>query len=90
MREALSNGYSVIRVLQKDVLADRTDWRRDIADEIAKCTREQTPQCVFISGGNEYTVFMDQFTQNDREQKIEDDLVDITEEELIDLLDDTI
>ena len=50
-RKALENGYSVIRILQEDVLYDTNDWE----DKLTKYLHEHDkPTCVFINNKNEY------------------------------------
>lgn len=51
MKKALENGYSVIRILQEDVLYDRNDWKKNLENAIKKYDK---PTFIFIANGNEY------------------------------------
>lgn len=49
--KALENGYSVIRVLQEDVLYDKNDWE----SKLTNCLYlHKKPTCIFITNKNEY------------------------------------
>lgn len=47
----LSNGYSVIRIYQKDVIHDKNDWQTKLLDAIKAY---ETPTIVYISSGDQY------------------------------------
>jgi very-short-patch-repair endonuclease len=51
---ANNNGFSVIRLLQKDVLKDKFDWITEIKLTILKIMNEGKIQNVFICKNNEY------------------------------------
>jgi very-short-patch-repair endonuclease len=51
MDRANENGYTVIRIVQEDVLYDRYDWGSKLIDHIY---RYESPTRVFICQNNEY------------------------------------
>ena len=53
---ANENKYSVIRLLQEDILKDNFDWLTDIQESISKIINEKTIQNIFICKNNEYNL----------------------------------
>ena len=49
---ANENEYSVIRLLQEDILKDKFDWLIDIQESISKIINEKTIQNIFICKNN--------------------------------------
>ena len=54
MNQALDRGYSVIRLLQQDVRADKNNWKENLTSSIQKY---ETPQVVYICENNEYAEY---------------------------------
>jgi hypothetical protein len=54
VQQALSHGYSVIRILQEDVWHDRIDWKTLLTREIERCSQLSVPELVFINYPEEY------------------------------------
>ena len=57
MTQAKKNGYSVIRLLQNDVLNDKIQWHAKLKQHI---NEQDTPCVIYICENNEY----DNFEQN--------------------------
>jgi very-short-patch-repair endonuclease len=57
MNCANENGFSVIRILQKDVYKDKYDWLTELCDNIEKITRENRVQNIYMCKNNEYKDF---------------------------------
>jgi very-short-patch-repair endonuclease len=57
MKCANENGYSVIRLLQKDIWHDRYDWLQELLENIDKIVREKVIQNIYICKNNEYKDF---------------------------------
>jgi hypothetical protein len=57
MRCANKNGFSVIRILQEDVLYDRYDWLSELMNNIEKITNENRVQNIYMCKNNEYKDF---------------------------------
>jgi very-short-patch-repair endonuclease/transposase-like protein len=55
---ANENGFSVIRLLQIDILKDKFDWFEELKSSISKINNEQKIQNVFICKNNEYDHFI--------------------------------
>ena len=55
---ANENGFSVIRLLQIDILKDNFDWIEEIKLSISKINTEQKIQNIFICKNNEYDHFI--------------------------------
>jgi very-short-patch-repair endonuclease len=55
---ANENGFSVIRLLQIDILKDNFDWIEEIKISISKINNEQKIQNIFICKNNEYDHFI--------------------------------
>lgn len=58
MRCANSNGYSVIRLLQKDVWFNKYDWLTELIQNIEKITNEDRVQNIYMCKNNEYKDFV--------------------------------
>ena len=54
---ANENGYSIIRLLQEDVLYDRYDWLNELNQTIEKIKNEKIIQNIYMCKNNEYNVF---------------------------------
>jgi hypothetical protein len=48
------NSFTVIRILQEDVLYDRYDWLDELTKSIYKITNENAIQNIFVNKHNEY------------------------------------
>ena len=55
---ANENGFSVIRLLQIDILKDYFDWIKELKLSISKINNEQKIQNIFICKNNEYDHFI--------------------------------
>ena len=55
---ANENGFSVIRLLQIDILKDKFDWIEELKYNISKINNEQKVQNIFICKNNEYDHFI--------------------------------
>ena len=55
---ANENGFSVIRLLQIDILKDNFDWIEELKLSILKINNEQKIQNIFICKNNEYDHFV--------------------------------
>lgn len=55
---ANENGFSVIRLLQFDILKDKFDWVEELKLSISKINNEQKIQNIFICKNNEYDHFI--------------------------------
>jgi very-short-patch-repair endonuclease len=51
---AKENGYSVIRLLQEDVLYDRNDWCKKVDDAIEEIKNSDEPKNIYLCENNEY------------------------------------
>jgi very-short-patch-repair endonuclease len=51
---ANENGYSVIRLLQEDVLYDKYDWCKKIDDAIEEIKNSDEPKNIYLCENNEY------------------------------------
>jgi len=54
---ANENGYSVIRLLQEDVLKDNFNWMAEVNNNILKIKNDNVIQNIFICKNNEYELF---------------------------------
>jgi very-short-patch-repair endonuclease len=54
---ANENGYSIIRLLQKDIWYDRYDWLEEILDNIDKIVSEKVIQNIYMCKNDEYIEF---------------------------------
>jgi very-short-patch-repair endonuclease len=57
MRMANQNGFSVIRLIQLDVLIDTYDWLKELQDNINIIESSGKVQNIFICKNNEYDVY---------------------------------
>jgi very-short-patch-repair endonuclease len=76
MKCANENGYSVIRLLQEDVWANRNDWKNNLNQSIKKY---DTPTNIFFGDCYDNHKVIDEIDNNDN-----NDLVDDVTEEVID------
>lgn len=58
MKCANENGFSVIRILQQDVLYDKYDWFTELADNIDKIYQEKRIQNIYMCLKDEYKDFV--------------------------------
>jgi len=54
---ANKNGYSVIRILQTDVLYDKYDWLNELKESIEQIVNEKVIQNIYLCMNNEYENF---------------------------------
>ena len=54
---ANKNGFSVIRILQKDVYKNKYDWLDELCKNIEKITNEKVLQNIYMCKNNEYKYF---------------------------------
>jgi very-short-patch-repair endonuclease len=52
---ANENGYSIVRILQEDVLGDRYDWKTELTNVIHEYT---TPTNIFLCKNDEYSGYL--------------------------------
>jgi very-short-patch-repair endonuclease len=57
MKCATKNGFSVIRILQKDVYYNKYDWLNELTNNIEKITNENIVQNIYMCKNNEYKDF---------------------------------
>lgn len=57
-KSANENGYSIIRLLQEDVLHDRYDWLTELKENIIKIINEASVQNIYMCKNNEYSNFI--------------------------------
>jgi very-short-patch-repair endonuclease len=57
MKCANENGFSVIRILQKDVYKNKYDWLDELVDTIEKIEEENKVQNIYMCKNNEYKDF---------------------------------
>lgn len=57
MKCANDNGFSIIRILQKDVWHDRYDWLKELLENIAKIVDEKVIQNIYMCKKDEYKDF---------------------------------
>jgi very-short-patch-repair endonuclease len=57
MKCANENGFSIIRILQEDVLYKKYDWLNEIIEIIEKLTSENKVQNIYMCKNNEYKDF---------------------------------
>jgi hypothetical protein len=58
MKCANDNNFSVIRILQEDVLYDTYDWLIELKKNIEKIKNENKIQNIFMCYNNEYDIFI--------------------------------
>jgi hypothetical protein len=49
MEKANENGYSVIRIIQEDILFDTFDWKTELNKTIISLIEIEIPQNIFIN-----------------------------------------
>ena len=59
MKCANDNGYSVIRILQEDVLYEKYNWFDELNQNIKKIIEEGFVQNIYLCKNNEYSVYFD-------------------------------
>ena len=57
MKCANKNGFSVIRILQKDVYNNKYHWLNELVNNIEKITNENRVQNIYMCKNNEYKDF---------------------------------
>ena len=57
MKCANENGYSMIRLLQKDIWHNRYDWLQELLENINKIVLEKKVQRIYICKKDEYKDF---------------------------------
>jgi very-short-patch-repair endonuclease len=57
MKCANENGFSIIRILQKDVYKNKYDWLTELCENIEKNTNENRVQNIYMCKNNEYKDF---------------------------------
>jgi very-short-patch-repair endonuclease len=57
MKCANENGYSVIRILQKDIWHNRYDWLQELTNNIDKIVAEKRVQNIYMCKNDEYKDF---------------------------------
>ena len=57
MKCANENGFSIIRILQKDVYKNKYDWVCKLCENIEKITKEKIVQNIYMCKNNEYKDF---------------------------------
>lgn len=57
MKCANENGFSIIRILQKDVFKYNYDWLTELCENIKKITNENRVQNIYMCKNNEYKDF---------------------------------
>jgi very-short-patch-repair endonuclease len=57
MKCANDNGFSIIRLLQPDVLIDKYDWLQELTNNIDKIGLEKKVQNIYMCKNNEYKNF---------------------------------
>jgi very-short-patch-repair endonuclease len=57
MKCANENGFSIIRILQKDVFNNNYDWLNELCESIEKITNENMVQNIYMCKNNEYKDF---------------------------------
>lgn len=57
MNCANKNGYSIIRILQKDVYYNKYDWLNELTNNIENITNDNRVQNIYMCKNNEYKIF---------------------------------
>ena len=57
MKCANQNGYSIIRILQKDIWHDKYDWLQELIDNIDKIILDNRIQNIYMCKNDEYKDF---------------------------------
>jgi very-short-patch-repair endonuclease len=58
--KAIEKGYSVIRILQKDVFYDKNDWLNTLLEKIKELSNSTEKKVIYICSNNEYQIFIDE------------------------------
>ena len=58
MRCANENGYSIIRILQKDIWYDKYDWLQELLNNIDKIVNDKSIQNIYMCKNDEYFEFI--------------------------------
>lgn len=58
MKCSNENGFSIIRILQKDVYFNKYDWLSELCKNIEKITNEKNVQNIYMCKNNEYKDFV--------------------------------
>jgi very-short-patch-repair endonuclease len=58
MKCANENGFSIIRILQEDVLYDKYDWLNELIKNIEKVSYENRVQNIYMCIKDEYKDFV--------------------------------
>ena len=58
MKCANENGYSIVRILQKDIWHDRYDWLDELIDNIDKIVLEKKVQNIYMCKKDEYNNYI--------------------------------
>ena len=58
MKCANENGYSIIRILQKDIWHDKYDWLSELLENINKIMLEKVVKSIYMCKNNEYNEFI--------------------------------
>ena len=58
MNSANENGFSVIRILQKDVYRNKYDWINELIYNIEKIKHESNVQNIFMCKNDEYKDYL--------------------------------
>jgi hypothetical protein len=57
MKCANENGFSLIRILQKDVYKNKYDWIKELCENIEKIVADKKVQNIYMCKNNEYKDF---------------------------------
>jgi hypothetical protein len=57
MNCANKNGYSIIRILQKDIWHNKYNWFKELCDNINKIKNDNIVQNIYMCKKNEYKNF---------------------------------
>ena len=57
-KQANINGFSVIRIIQEDVLFDRFDWSNKLLEAIRLIQESQQTINIYLSSDNKYQSFI--------------------------------
>lgn len=52
MKNALENGFSIIRILQLDIFYNRIDWKKIILETIKQVETKSTPTVIYIDNNS--------------------------------------
>ena len=57
MKCANDNGFSIIRIIQEDILHNKYNWLDELISNIEKITNENRVQNIYMCKNNEYKDF---------------------------------